>query len=115
MKPDVYAQILNSVVVNTLLATTGLDVFDPTYVWVVITNVIPQPAIGWSYDGTNFTAPPSQPIPPVTPPQPLQVTVQVSDPAAQAVLSDILSSIINSDPSYVQKYIVNPPVTTENQ
>lgn len=32
--------------------------------WVDITGITPAPAVGWSYDGTSFTAPPPPPLPP---------------------------------------------------
>ena len=37
----------------------------PALVWVDITLEVPQPKVGWSYDGTIFTAPSS----PVRPPK----------------------------------------------
>ncbi len=60
MADTVYAQILNGVVMNTIvlndvslvgLFTEGFDAL------VEITALEPQPWIGWHYDGTNFTPP----------------------------------------------------------
>lgn len=52
----VWALILNGLVVNTVLASDQ-DIKDPAYVWIDITNLNPQPCIGWSYDGNNFIPP----------------------------------------------------------
>jgi hypothetical protein len=104
MNPDVYAVIQNGVVVNTILATAK-DEQDPQFMWVIITNLSPQPGIGWSFDGLNFTAPESNvPIP--TPSVPIQIQVQVADPATQQVLMDILYYQLNNDPSVLQKYVI---------
>lgn len=35
----------------------------PPLAWVDIANVSPSPAVGWSYDGSKFTAPPAPPSP----------------------------------------------------
>lgn len=37
----------------------------PPLVWVDLAGVSPVPSVGWSYDGTVFTAPPpASPLPP---------------------------------------------------
>jgi hypothetical protein len=102
MIPDIYAVIQNGVVINTQVLMST-DVQDPQFTWIVITNLVPQPGIGWSYDGQNFTSPP---VKPPTPPTPVQVQVQVSDPTTQQVLTDLLYYQLNNDPSVLQKYIV---------
>lgn len=43
-------------IVNTIIAEPE-DVKDENYNWVDITDVDPQPSIGWTYDGTTFSAP----------------------------------------------------------
>jgi hypothetical protein len=53
----IFALIQAGVVVNTVVANI-VDPQDPNYIWVDITNIFPQPCIGWSYDGKSFTAPP---------------------------------------------------------
>ena len=45
------------------IETTQFDVA-PTLSWVDIAGVSPAPEVGWSYDGTDFTAPPPPPPPP---------------------------------------------------
>jgi hypothetical protein len=57
---NVYALIQNNVVVNTVVASST-DTQDPTYTWIDITTVSPQPGIGWSYNETIFTAPTGSP------------------------------------------------------
>ena len=61
------ALILNGVVVNTV-SWDGVSSWtpDPSYTVVNVTSQ-PQVAIGWSYDGTNFTAPIAPPSPPPLP------------------------------------------------
>jgi len=60
--PDIYVDVQNGVVVNVSLASTANgDVIPAT--WVDVTNIIPQPSIGWTYDGKNFTPPPPGPPP----------------------------------------------------
>jgi hypothetical protein len=54
----IYAQILNGIVVNTIVLTdTNLvSVFSEGFDYFIqIGNLTPQPGIGWSYNGTNFT------------------------------------------------------------
>ena len=106
MNPDIYALVQKGNVVNTVMATAQ-DFQDPQFIWIVVTNLSPQPSVGWAYDGQNFTPPPSniqqnQPSPP-------QIQIQVNDPAIQAVLSDLISAVSTGDPSYVQKYVVAAP------
>jgi hypothetical protein len=61
MNPDIYAQIQNGTVINTIMAFST-DAFDPSYTWVVITNTpycqdgISPVQIGCTYDGINFYA-----------------------------------------------------------
>lgn len=50
----VYAQIQSGNVINTIEANPG-DVFDPSFTWVDITDTIPQPDRGDTYDGNQFT------------------------------------------------------------
>ena len=56
----VYAQILGGMIVNTIVLgdislLPALSVgFDSC---IRIDNITPQVGVGWSYDGTNFTAP----------------------------------------------------------
>jgi len=54
---QIWAWIENGEVVNTVYASDS-DVKDPKYLWINITNMNPQPGIGWKYDGANFIAPP---------------------------------------------------------
>jgi hypothetical protein len=52
-----YAKIQSGSVINVQLASPS-DVFDTAFTWVDITNIVPLPQIGWSYDGVSvFTAP----------------------------------------------------------
>ena len=57
---SVFAQIdmTNSpgTVVNTIVADVN-DPMDSNYTWVDVTSMEPQPCIGWTYDGTNFSSP----------------------------------------------------------
>jgi hypothetical protein len=53
---DPYAQIQSGTVVNVILASPS-DYFDPTYTWVDVLNVTPQPQTGWNYNGTTFSPP----------------------------------------------------------
>jgi hypothetical protein len=57
---NIYALIQNGIVVNTVNAQST-DTQDPTYIWVDITTISPQPGIGWNYNGTVFTAPTGSP------------------------------------------------------
>lgn len=56
----VYAQILSGIVVNTIVL--GDRALVPIFIvgfdyCVEIDTLTPQPSIGWSYDGAEFTAP----------------------------------------------------------
>jgi hypothetical protein len=57
---DVYAKILNGLVVNTQIAAST-DYFDPTYTWIVITTQVCTDGsavqIDCTYDGINFNPP----------------------------------------------------------
>ena len=53
---DLYAKISSGIVVNTQMCEST-DVFDPSFTWIDISSVTPQPGIGWTYNGTTFTAP----------------------------------------------------------
>lgn len=55
------AMILNGVVVNVSI-WDGIVVWNPgnQYVLVDVTNLDPQPAIDWLYDGSNFSPPTDQ-------------------------------------------------------
>ena len=53
---DLYAKIQNGTVVNVQL-DMSTDAFDPSFTWVDVTSVSPQPQIGWTYNGTTFTNP----------------------------------------------------------
>lgn len=57
----IYALIQSGIVVNTIIADPS-DPEDPSYLWVDITSVTPQPGIGWSYNGSTFTPPAAPPI-----------------------------------------------------
>jgi len=58
-----FAIISNGVVVN-IAVWDKVSAWNPgsQYTLVEITNITPQPSIGYTYDGTNFTAPPNQDI-----------------------------------------------------
>lgn len=58
---ELWALIQSGSVVNLVWAL-DTDYQDPTYTWVDITSMSPQPAIGWTYSGGTFTSPPSPPI-----------------------------------------------------
>lgn len=54
----IYAQITNNLIVNIIQVDdiTVVPLFTVGYdACIQIDNITPQPAIGWSYDGTNFT------------------------------------------------------------
>lgn len=101
MNQDIYAVIQNGVIVNTQVLT-NIDFQDPQFTWIIITNLIPQPSIGWTYDGKNFTPPPPPNIPP---PTVLKAQVNVSEPDVEPILTDILNFALNGDDSYIQKYV----------
>lgn len=52
----VYAKIQDDVVINTQVINDG-DLLDPSFVWIDITDMSPQPFRGCGYDGENFTFP----------------------------------------------------------
>ena len=56
----IWAQILNGVVVNIIVLndTTLIPIFTQGFDYLIeIDQLTPQPGIGWTYDGTNFTQP----------------------------------------------------------
>lgn len=58
MAVDIYAKIQGGSVINTeLVDSSDSSNLDPTFTWVDITSITPQPGIGWTYNGTTFTAP----------------------------------------------------------
>lgn len=73
---ELMALILSGVVIN-IVSWDGVSPWtpDPSYTVVDITSQ-PQVAIGWSYDGTNFTAPI---LPPPPPPLPLNQQYTASE------------------------------------
>lgn len=52
----IYAKIYNGSIVN-IQEQDEVDAQDPAFVWIDISNLSPQPAIGWLYDGSSFSAP----------------------------------------------------------
>lgn len=58
---DTYALIQNGIIINTVMAAST-DPQDSNYTWIDITNINPQPGIGWTYDGANFTGPMITPL-----------------------------------------------------
>jgi hypothetical protein len=64
MKSSVFAVIDTGVVTNVVLAYDS-DQKDPAFVWVDVSQMSPQPGIGWAYDGNQFSAPIQPPPPPV--------------------------------------------------
>jgi hypothetical protein len=48
-----FAIINNDIVTNIVISASALE---PT--WIDITETVPAPGIGWSYNGSVFTAPP---------------------------------------------------------
>ena len=58
-----FAIIQNGTVANVIVADQGfINVHCPGA--VRIDTLTPVPGIGWTYDGTVFTAPPAPPLPP---------------------------------------------------
>ena len=53
----IYAQIQNGLVFWVFDSITLPEFNEDTFDAVDITSLSPQPALGWSYDGTKFTAP----------------------------------------------------------
>jgi len=53
---NIFALIQNEVIVNIVLASPG-DPHDANYIWIDITNVVPMPDIGWTYNSGNFVVP----------------------------------------------------------
>jgi hypothetical protein len=56
----VYAQIKQGAVWNTIVLNDEklIGLFAEGYDYFIdITNMVPQPCIGWYYDGTNFSDP----------------------------------------------------------
>lgn len=51
------AIVENGVITNIILADSWPDAIE-------VTGLAPRPSIGWTYDGTTFTAPPAPPAPP---------------------------------------------------
>lgn len=93
----VFAQIKDSVVVNTLVLGDGVDQepFLSGYDHLVrIDELNPRPGVGFTYDGANFSAPavPPEPIPNVTPRQFRQALV------IQGVSLQAISDAINTFP-----------------
>jgi len=43
-------------VVNTQVVNEN-DYLDPGFTWVDVSDMVPQPCIGWTYDGANFIEP----------------------------------------------------------
>jgi|SRR5271165_5674657 len=97
----IYAQILNGVVVNTivLIDPTLIPLFSQGYDSFVQIDKLPVvPGPGWSYDGTKFTAP--------APVQPILATIpinQLSD--CQPVLQNIVNSLTNQNSTYLSSYV----------
>ena len=60
----------------------------PALIWVDIIGVIPAPEVGWSYDGTTFTAPPAPPLPPVLTPRQKIIDRLRRDPILKAQVID---------------------------
>lgn len=58
---ELWALIQSGYVVNMVWALTT-DYQDPSYVWVDVTSLTPQPGVGWSYDGNSFSPPPPPPV-----------------------------------------------------
>jgi hypothetical protein len=59
----IYAFIKGGVVVNTVVLTDTSYLSIPAIAAqfdsaVRVDNIVPQPGMGWSYDGTNWTPPP---------------------------------------------------------
>lgn len=56
----IFAQIKENIVCNVIVLD-DMDLishFAESLTYIInITDMIPQPGIGWSYDGENFTAP----------------------------------------------------------
>ena len=57
-------------------------------VWVDIRGITPAPEVGWSYDGTVFTAPPTLPIKPVLTPRQQIIRKLRADPVFKAQVID---------------------------
>lgn len=60
-----YAQIKNNMVINTIIVdkNTPMDLFSEGYDYFIRIDTLPViPGIRWGYDGTNFSAPPPDPI-----------------------------------------------------
>ena len=55
---EVWAMIQNGAIINTIIASDS-DIKDQNYIWINITNIVPMPSIGWTYDGSNFNGPQS--------------------------------------------------------
>jgi hypothetical protein len=92
-----YARIDGGQVVE-IFQTGGniTEMFHPSLVWVDITNINPQPQEGWSYNGTNFTAPP---VPTLSQAQATQLALLQADEAA-AEIGGFLSSASGTDMWY---------------
>lgn len=64
----IYGQVKNGIIENTIvlddsnlinLFSNNLFTGEPYDYVIQLCNHIPQPGIGWSYDGSNFIAPPN--------------------------------------------------------
>ncbi len=53
----IYAKIDSGIVVDVQLLEAEDDK-DPAFVWEDLTDIKPQPSVGWSFDGTNYAPPP---------------------------------------------------------
>ena len=73
---SIFAQIQSGVVINTQVMSST-DFQNPAYIWVDITNVVPQPSVGWDFNNGVWTNPN-----PVPAPVPLTQTQLISNAAA---------------------------------
>jgi hypothetical protein len=80
-----YARIQGGTIAEIISTSADITtLYHPDLVWVNITNITPQPTLGWTYNGSGFAAP----VPPVVSPQ--QLSAYASAKQAQ-VLAAVFS------------------------
>lgn len=83
----IYAEVQNSTITNTVVCDAA---FASEHSLTEIDNLTPQPGIGWTTDGTTWTAPTD---PPPTPQQRAQVSLQAMFTETPTMTQQIASDV----------------------
>jgi hypothetical protein len=86
----IFAQIISGTVANVAIASASANL--PTGVWVRVDTLTPQPAIGWAYNGSVFTAPSA----PTQPPSQRAAALLASKVAVGLVLTSTSTPTLNA-------------------